>query len=302
MALVAAFYYTQTGQGLEILRSMCRPLEEAGHRVVYKEIVPVVRFPLPWSADAFFQAFPECRQGIACPIRPMDLADVEGADLVILSHPVWFLSPSMPVHGFFQTEAIRSYLRGKPVVAVSGCRNMWVMAQEKIRSYLSECGSRLVGSVVLQDRHANLVSVITTVRWLIYGKKEKTGWLPAAGVSQEDIDRATVFGRVLDEALHASGFSALQERLMQHQAIDYQPDMVFVERTGHRIFGVWSRFILRKGAYLSPQRAFRLVLFRYYLVAVLYLVSPIGLLFFYLSYPFRYRSIRKAREKACSLL
>jgi hypothetical protein len=298
MMKIAAFYYTQTGQGLEILRSVCRPLAAAGCEIIYKEIVPETKFPYPWTYDAFFQAFPESREAIGCLIRPVLLDDIADANLVIIAYQPWFLSPSIPIHGFFQDKRIRGYLNGKNVITVSGCRNMWIMAQKKVREYILQCGGKPAGNIVLQDRMPNLISVATIVRWLIDGKKTKSGILPGAGVSQKDIRRASLFGDVISNALvffEHSGFSGLQEKLVQKGAIQYKPSLAFIERAGHRIFGVWSKFVLKKGAYGSPRRAFRLKLFKYYLFTVLYLISPVALMLFYLCYPFRHKAIRKDR-------
>jgi hypothetical protein len=296
MRKIVAFYYTQTGQGWEILQSVCRPLAADGHEVLYRQIIPETPFPFPWTSDAFFQAFPESRQGIACPVCAIDLSGATDADLVIIAYPAWFLSPAIPIHGFFQDAAIRQFLQGKPIVTIDACRNMWVMAHIKVKSYIARCGGKLVGNIVLQDRHHNLVSVITIVRWLMAGKKEKSGMFPAAGVSPADINHAAVFGRIISDALATADFSVLQEQLLQNDAILYKPHIVFMEKAGHKIFGLWATFILKKGSYGAYKRAFRLKLFKYYLFAVLYLISPIGLLVFYLTYPFRYKAIRRDRQ------
>jgi hypothetical protein len=301
MNQIVAFYYTQTGQGLKILQSVCSPLKKAGYEVVYKEIVPQTKFPYPWSSDAFFQAFPESRQAIPCDIQSIDLSDVKEAKLVLIAYQSWFLSPSIPIHGFFQDSAIRHYLNGKPVVTMNGCRNMWTMAQEKVRSYLEQSGGKLVGNIVLQDNTLNLISVITVVRWLLYGKQAKSGLFPAAGVSPEDIEHAAVFGQTISEALAGDDFSSLQEKLLQQKAIAYKPSIAFIEKTGHRIFGVLSKWVLRKGSYGAPERTFRLRFFKYYLFFVLYWVSPIVLLFFSLLYPFIYNKIQKDKFIRCSV-
>ena len=297
MAKIVAFYYSQTGQGLEILQSVCKPLAEAGHEVLYKEVKPEVPFPFPWTSDAFFEAFPESRQGISGPVIVPGLADAADAGLVLVVYPTWFLSPSIPAHGFFQDERIRRYLKGKPVVTICGCRNMWIMAQNKVREYLAICGSRWVGNIVLQDRHHNLVSVITIIRWLIGGRKARKGIFPAAGVAQKDINHAAVFGTVIVQAIAGEGLSGMQQKLMAEKAIHYKPNIAFVEKVGHRIFGVWSKYILSKCPYGSPQRAFRLKLFKYYLFTVLFAISPIGLLLFYLTYPLRLQGIKKDKAR-----
>jgi hypothetical protein len=286
MAKVAVFYYTQTGQTLQVAQSVCSPLAAAGHTVVYKEIVPERPLPYPCSGKAFFQAFPESRAAIPCGIHPIDLSDVLDADLVVIAYQVWFLSPSLPFHAFFQNAAVQQYLKGKTIITVSGCRNMWVMAQTKVQAYIREAGGKLAGNIVLQDRHHNLVSVITVVRWLLYGKKEKSGLWPAAGISPADLAHAAVFGEIIAAVWRAGNWAQLQEQLVAAGAICYKPAIVFMEKAGHRIFGIWSKFILRQGKHSASRRAFYLKIFKYYLFLVLYLIAPIGLLFFYLTWPF----------------
>ncbi|GHT72084.1 dialkylrecorsinol condensing protein DarA [Bacteroidia bacterium] len=300
MAKIVAFYYSQTGQGLQILQSVSKPLIETGNEVILKEIVPETSFPFPWTAESFFQAFPESRQGIGCPVRPIDLSDAQDAALVIIVYPTWFLSPSIPTHGFFQDPAIQEFLKDKQVLTIDGCRNMWVMSHTKVLSYIEQNGGKLVGHIVLQDRNPNLVSVITIIRWLFGGKKGKSGIFPAAGVSPEDIKQASVFGSIVAESIASfPDFQILQENLMENGAINYKPHIVFVEKTGHRMFGLFSKWVLKKGTYNAPQRRSRLKVFQYYLFAVLYLVSPIGLLFFFLAYPFNHRAIWKDKLLQC---
>jgi hypothetical protein len=178
---------------------------------------------------------------------------------------------------------------------------MWDMAMEQIRTYLRECGASLVGQIALNDRHANLISVTTIVRWLIHGKKQKTRWLPAAGVADADIEAASGFGMPLIRALSSGNWHALNHELRELGAATYNPALAFVEQNGHRIFGVWARAIARKGATGSPGRALMLTAFRYYLFSVIYLVSPFGILFFWLTLPLRFKKVQKHRERVLGL-
>jgi len=49
MKKIAVFYYTQSGQALQIVQSVCQPLEKAGNTVIYKAIEPEKPFPFPWT-------------------------------------------------------------------------------------------------------------------------------------------------------------------------------------------------------------------------------------------------------------
>lgn len=297
---VAVFYYTQTGQALAIARSLCAPLEAAGCRVVTREIRPVTAYPYPWSSEAFFQVFPESRLGIACAIEPVDLSGaVAEADLVLVVGQSWYLSLSTPLHAFFQSPEVRAYLHGRPVVFVNGCRNMWVMTQIETRRYLREIGARYVGFIELHDKAPNLVSVLTIIRWLFYGRKEATRLLPAAGVSQRDVADADRFGIILLRTLYDGQWEQLQERLMREGAVTFIPQLYFIERNGYRMWGRWAHFVRRRGGAGDPRRQGRLRLFKAYLFFVLYAVSPFGLLFYWLTYPLRRATLKRAQREVC---
>ena len=303
MNKIAVFYFTQSGQALQIAQSVCHPLEEAGHTVIFKTIEPENPFPFPWTCRSFFETFPESRLSIPTgKLKEIDYSDVNDADLVVISGQSWYLSPSLPLHAFFQDEKAKAYLKGKKMVNISGCRNMWVMAQRKIREYISQAGGHYVGHIVLQDRKPNLVSVLTIIRWLFYNKKEASRWLPAAGVSDDDIGNASRFGVIINEMLENNDWNDLQNKLMHEKAVEYKASIVFIEKTGHRIFGIWANFIRKKGGYQDKKRAFRIKLFCCYLFFVLYVVSPIGLLVFYLTYPLRIKSIKKLKQEMCYAL
>ena len=182
---VLVAYYTQTGQLREIVDSVMQPLLKSREiDVAYEEIKPDPAFPFPWTSDQFFQAMPESVKGIPCELEPLSVKGDENFDLIIVAWQPWFLSPSIPIHAFFQQPAARSVLKGKPVVTIIGSRNMWVMAQERIKEYIKSAGGTLVGNIMLYDKAANLLSVISIIRWMFKGKKDRyMKIIPPAGVS-----------------------------------------------------------------------------------------------------------------------
>jgi len=300
MNKIAVFYYTQSGQALQIVQSICQPLEKAGNTVLYKAIEPESPFPFPWTCRSFFEVFPESRLSIPLgKLKEFDFSDVNDADLVIISGQPWYLSLSLPLHAFFQDEKVKAYLQGKTIVNVSGCRNMWVMAQCKVREYIYQANGHYTGHIVLQDKAPNLISVLTIIRWLFYNKKEASRYLPVAGVSDNDISDASRFGVIIKETLTNGNWNDLQNKLMREKAVEYKPSIVFIEKTGYRIFGIWANFIRKKGEYQDRKRSLRIKLFCIYLFLVLYVVSPIGLLVFYLTYFLRINVIRKNKHEMC---
>ncbi len=278
----AIFYYSQSGQAHNVALRISVPMDT----VVFKEIVPKEKYPFPWSSDIFYDTFPETRLGMPpSGIEPIDFSDIADADMVIVVGQSWFLSPSLPLQSFFADAQVRSYLNGRPVVFVNACRNMWLMTSRKIKEYLADIGARFVGHIVLQDETPNLISVITIIRWLVYGKKEPTRLLPPAGIADKDIYNATRFGEIIERTATEGNLNELQDRLLEAGAIHYKPSVLYVEKVGHRMFGLWAKFIRKKGGFRDPRRLRRIKLFNIYLMTVLFVVSPFGVLFFYLTYP-----------------
>src|SRR5512138_3283319 len=103
MKRILIIYYTQTGQLKEIIDSVVAPLKN-DCQLFYEELKPVPAFPFPWSGKSFFQAFPESVKEIPCELEPFKNNPDENYDLVILAYQVWYLSPSIPVNSFLQTE------------------------------------------------------------------------------------------------------------------------------------------------------------------------------------------------------
>ena len=90
---VAVFYYSQSGQALDVAEHIC---SEVTGPVIYKQIIPLQDYPFPWTKEKFFAVFPETR--LAMPpsgIRPIDFSDIEDADMVLVVGQSWFLSPSV---------------------------------------------------------------------------------------------------------------------------------------------------------------------------------------------------------------
>ena len=294
---IAVFYYTQTQQLFHILKSLLSPLEKKGCTVIYKEIEPVVPFDFPWTSDGFYQAFPESRQEIKFENKEIDYSDIGDADLVVLGYQPWFLSPSIPFSSFLQQPSAQHYLNGKMVITVAGTRNMWVSAHDSISWYLMKTNSNWVANIVLEDRHNNLVSVLTIFRWLMKGKKEATRYLPEAGVSQKDIDSISSLAPEIHQSLERGDFRTLQSRIADKGGVVFHNNLYLIERVGYKMFGFWSKWILKKGPYMSKERKFRLTLFKYYLLTVIFMISPFGTIFFNLTYLLRKASLQRTKKK-----
>jgi len=290
MKNILVLYYTQSGQLKEIVDNLVQPLQE-NCTIDYCQIEPEHPFPFPWNNKDFFNVFPETFADKSIGIKPITESILNKKyDLVILAYQIWFLSPSLPVASFLNSNQGIQLLQNKKVVTVIGCRNMWIMAQEKLKQKLKGINANLVGNIVLRDRNPNHISVLTIVHWLFYGKKTRMfGFLPLPGVSDQDIKNTAVFGEVLKPHIANSKYDNLQSELISQKAVEIKPFLLTVEKKATRIFGIWSNLITKNPA----KRSLLLTFFNFYLWFAIWVVSPLVFLIYLLLYFFNAKSLQK---------
>ena len=298
MKKALVIYYSQTGQLAEIVTSITSELKNTEEfKLINEEIRPKNPYPFPWTGKQFFQAFPESVQGIPCELNPVTCNPDEQYDLIILAYQIWYLSPSIPVNSFLQTDEAKKIINGKPVITVIGSRNMWVMAHERISKMIEGIGGQHVGNIVLTDKAPNLISVVTIIRWLVGGRREGRGIykkiFPRAGVSEEDINSSSRFGPIILKAIRDNNVYQLQKDLVNAGAVEIKPVLISIEKRGYMMFKIWSKIILKKGAYGDPKRDPMLSLFKYYLFTVIFLISPIAAVIFSFIHSINRKGTRK---------
>lgn len=271
---ILVIYYTQTGQLKRIIDAVVAPLEQQA-TIVYEEIVPVQPFPFPWKKQQFFDTMPETVLGKPRSIQPLKVSPDEHFDLVILAYQPWFLSPSQPTAAFLQSPEAARLLKGKPVLTLLGCRNMWLNAQEKVKAYLKNTGANLVGNIVLVDKSPNLVSLITILRWSFKGKKEAFLFLPPAGVQEKDIQASSRFAAPVAQVLQQGNWEQLHPQLLDLESVSLKPNLVLLEDRGIKAFRFWAKFISAKGEPGAPGRQGRVTMYRTLLLAGIFILSPI---------------------------
>lgn len=298
MKQVLVVYFSQTGQLGTILRNIVSGIEGPGVNVSYYRIAPQTPFPFPWTQKAFYGAFPESFQRTPQPILPPEQSVLERKyDLVILGYQVWFLTPSIPTNSFLKSGYARKLLQNTPVITVVACRNMWIMAQEKMKSSLKDLQARHVGHIALVDHHINHISVITISHWMFSGRKDRyLGIFPRPGVSDNDMDAAKRFGPPIAEALALGDFTDLQNRLLERKAVHINPSLVLTDQRGNVLFGKWARLITKKGGPGSPKRAPWIALFKFYLLFAIWVIAPIVFIVFLLTYLPRYQKHMRDRK------
>jgi len=295
MKNVLVIYYSQSGQLESIARNIAKPLLDSGNiNVLFHEIQIEKPFPFPWNNEAFFGAFPESFLQIPTRLKPIKEEIMNTKfDLILLNYQVWYLTPSIPVNSFLKSQEAKILLNNTPIITITGSRNMWVMAQEKVKVLLKQNNASLKGNIALVDRVGNLISVITIVEWMFSGLKKKyLGIFPLPGVSDKDINESTKFGEIILSGLEENSLDNLQSKLVAIDAVRISSYLVTVDRTANKIFAKWSNFIINK----EESRKSWLKVFKVYLLLAIWLISPIVYILHLLTYPFKIQKIRKELE------
>jgi hypothetical protein len=289
---ILVIYYTQSGQLEDILNHFTAPLIEAGNTVEKVRVHVAKDYPFPWNGKAFFSVMPDCVQGVPTELKPFELKESK-YDLVILGYQAWFLSPSIPVNSILQTSSVKAVLKDTPVITITGARNMWISAMQRIKKILKDADAKLVGSIALFDKHHNFISFITIFYWMFKGKKGR--WLnifPMPGVSEADIKKTADYGRTVQQFLNGTSFDGLQDEFIRQKAIEVKYNLMFIESKASKIFAVWAKIISKK-----KKKTAWLVAFKYYLLIALFIAAPIILTVDFIFFkPFLGARIKKQKQ------
>ena len=280
MRSVLLIQYSQTGQVTDVARNIIAPLiEDPNIDVTIETLRPRTPYPFPWPVLRFFDTFPEAVYLDAPEMEPLSVEPTRRFDLVILAYQVWFLSPSLPVTGFLQSDAARELLRDTPVVTVIACRDMWLMAQEQVRRLLAQCSARLIGNVALVDEAGSLGSFLATPIWVLTGSRgpHLFGLLPRAGVNPEQITASRRFGTRIATVLNQNG--PLDDSLLRNLgAVNVNERLIASEQTARRSFLIWGKLLRSLGKQGAFVRKPVLLLYILFLATLILTFVPLSML------------------------
>jgi hypothetical protein len=297
MRQVLIVHFSQTGQLDRLAQSVCEPLQQCSDiQLDFLQLQPAQPYPFPWPFLGFFRIFPETVLMRPQPLLPLAVDASKRYDLVILAYQVWFLSPSQPMTAFLASPEAAQLLKGTPVVTLIGCRNMWLMAQEKVKNRLTELGARLVDNIALTDACGTAASFLATPLWLFTGRQKPYGWVPRAGIAEVEIVAASRFGTAIAQRLTADDQPIEQPMLAGLGAVRIDEKLIASEKVGNRSFQLWSRLLAALGPQQSRRRGAGLVVYIVFLLCLIVTVVPLSALLKKLLAPLLKE--RTQREKA----
>lgn len=277
MKKVLALYYSQTGQLKRVIDSFVSNLADEEIKLDIKAITPKVKYPFPWPFYRFFDEFPESVFMDGCEIN--ELEDLEDDyDLIILGYTVWYMAPSIPITAFMQSAQAKQIFKNKPVVTLVACRDMWVLAQEKIKNMLQTVDAKLIDHVALTDQGGSVLSLVTLPKFLLTGNKKPFAFFPPAGIKESEIQEASRFGKRLNEALHQDKEKTGEALLKNLGAATVNGKLIATEKIADRSFKIWSKLIKASGKKYSFGRKITITIYVTFLITLILTVIPINII------------------------
>jgi hypothetical protein len=213
---------------------------------------------------------PDCVLQVPGKLQPFSFKESR-YDLIILGYQAWFLSPSIPSNTLLFDPRFRELARDTPVITITGARNMWLSAMEKIKPVLKDMNAKLVGNIALVDRHHNFVSFVTIFYWMFKAKKDRfLNIFPIPGVSETDINNTKNLGTAAIPYLEKANWQGFQQEMVERGAVPVKYALMFIESKARKIFKVWAGIISRR-----KKKDAWLVAFKYYLLIALFIAAPI---------------------------
>ena len=262
-------YYSQTGQTERAMQMLSKGFGQMADCETFAYTVSE-DFNFPWKMTSFFRAFPRCVLGLAPPIKNFP-ANLEDYDLIFLGGQVWFLSPSLPLWSFLQSDHARA-LRGKKIITVVTCRNIWYSALKSVIKSINEWGGIFLGQITICEVSPLWASFVTTPRWMLTGNKEPFAFFPAAGIREEDFIKLEVLGRDLAKSWLNSNESTVDQNLLKSN-LD-RPSLRLMNKIGYPVFKFWARLIMRVAPHSGLSQDIWLILFRINLLVLIVLITP----------------------------
>jgi hypothetical protein len=285
MNRIIIIYYSQSGEVAQVAKLFATQLELPGAELTFAAIRPKADYPYPWrSVGRFFDVMPECVLGRPPQIHVPQFDPVTRFDLVVIAYPVWFLSPALPIQGFFESSHA-AVLRDAEVITISVSRAMWQQASVAIKRLLAAAGAVHCDNIVVTHQGSSLLTLISTPRALLFGRRDRLlGVFPHVGVSENDLTRVSALGAVVARRL-STGRLTGASLLRGKPAVRVNRWLVVPELLAWYCFYAWAVMIPLLGRVHSRLRVLGVYGFTLFLVGLILLGLPLAALGTWVAYP-----------------
>jgi flavodoxin len=205
-------YFTYTQQAQKIVDTMSEVFTERGIAFEHGLIgFPDKRyaerfesFPMPHPFRELIGMIPaELRRATGEIVIPKEVGDGD-YDLVVVGSPTWWLSTSVPIRSFLESDEAGALLKGKKYATFVVCRRYYGHNIRTVKKLAKQKGAEFVDSIKFTYDGGQIRSLLSLVSFLGKGKQEEKYMgvkIPPTNLRPHHLDEAREFAGKLADGL-----------------------------------------------------------------------------------------------------
>jgi menaquinone-dependent protoporphyrinogen IX oxidase len=209
-------YYTYTRQTLKVVEAMAEVLRGRGcevHQAAIEFTDPRYtkrfhEFPMPHPFREVLGMIPAELRRVTGEIRTPDEIRSGDYDMVCIGSPTWWLSTSVPVRSFLESDEAGRLLNGRQFAAFVVCRRYWGHNLRTVKKLAEQHGGRFLDGAHFKYEGGQVKSLLSLLSYLGSGE-DRDRYLgvriPPTNIQKYHLQAGRAFANELADRLAANG-------------------------------------------------------------------------------------------------
>jgi len=205
-------YFTYTNQTRKIVEAMTETFQQRGCEVERAAIeltdtryaARFREFPMPHPLRELVGMIPAELRRTTAEIGIPDAARAGAYDLVCIGSPTWWLSTSVPIRSYLESDAARPVLRDTPSATVVVCRRYYGHNLRTVKKLTTRLGAKYVDGVHFAYQGGQIRSLLSLLSYLGSGEYRKRYLgvpIPPTNIQDAQLEAARTFASELADRL-----------------------------------------------------------------------------------------------------
>jgi menaquinone-dependent protoporphyrinogen IX oxidase len=217
-------YFTYTKQTLKVLEAMTQVFRDHGCEVEHAAIdltdsrytARFHEFPMPRPFIELIGMIPAEIFRKTGEISIPDAARGGDYDLVCIGSPTWWLSTSVPIRSYLESDAAGTALSDTPFATVVVCRRYFGHNLRTVKKLATERGGKYLDGIHFAYQGGQVKSLLSLISYLGSGEYRKRYLgvpIPPTNIQEDQLDIARNFANGLADRLAVESSSAGDSQL-----------------------------------------------------------------------------------------
>jgi hypothetical protein len=205
-------YFTYTKQTLKVLEAMTEVFRDRGCDVTHAAIdltdsrytARFHEFPMPRPFIELIGMIPAEIFRKTGEISIPDEAQAGDYDLVCIGSPTWWLSTSVPIRSYLESEGAGAVLNDTPVATVVVCRRYYGHNLRTVKKLATQRGGKYLDGIHFAYQGGQVKSLLSLLSYLGSGEYRKRYLgvpIPPTNIQEDQLGEARTFAKGLADRL-----------------------------------------------------------------------------------------------------